>query len=166
MQFYSCLWPMACGINNWHYIASSKTHGNTMWLPNDRTHLVVEWFPSDFNDPSVYLVVSQCKAHKDSLKQRISCGTDDNLENSRTTERLEIWKRYPISMTIKRGQIFWTCCAKCFNFSGGIILSMTPSLESFLWKVPQDLLSPQNPILVLVYERDQRDDFSILLQYL
>ena len=63
---------------------------------------------SDFNDPSIYFVVSQCKAHKDSLKQRISRGTDDNLENSRTNERLEILKRYP---TIKkRGQLFDMLC--------------------------------------------------------
>lgn len=46
-NFYSCPWSMA---SNLHYIASSKTYGNTMQLPKNwkkinKTHLVIsEWF--------------------------------------------------------------------------------------------------------------------------
>lgn len=112
--------------SNLHYIASSKTMETLCGCPRtDRAHLVKECVRSVYH-PSVYLVVSQCKAHKDSLKQRISRGTDDNLQNSRRNERLEPSKRYP---TIKRGQLFDMLCI--FQFLGSIILCITASLKLF-----------------------------------
>ena len=141
---------MASKLHYLHYIASSKTHGNTMWLPKNWKKNTW-WFRSDFYDPSIYFVVSQCKAHKDSLKQRISRGTDDNLENSRINEQLEILKRYP---TIKRGQLFDMLC----KFSVfGYYLSLRH--RTLLMESSPVFIVPKSHSRVGLSE-DQRDDFK------
>lgn len=61
------------------------------------------------------------------------------------------WKFWRDIRLSRREVNYLTCCAS-FQFSGSIILSITPSLKLFDGKFPR-FHCPQNPVLVLVCQR-------------